>query len=226
MGDVRTVAPQAGGGEAAPPTEGRAGRRWRGWRRGALVVALAGVAGVAAAIVWGTNLEPLRAGSGGYDVRGTAELVRVSAPLQRDWYVATFVDGDRVTLRFPLFNEGPLPVRILEVFPQDRVLGCGWKPDEVTMSPSLAEAYRPFEPTTLGRQENLDLAISGVLECDGHTDPIGGLSSYDRVPVRWRTAGVFERTSDIDPGYLFAWSDEPEEFLEDLVQPVPREAAP
>lgn len=75
----------------------------------------------------------------------------------------------------------------------------------------------------MGRHEHLDLAISGVLDCDGRADLNAGISSYDTVSIRWRAAGILERTSDIDPGYLFGWSDAPERVLQDLATTVPRQ---
>jgi hypothetical protein len=169
---------------------------------------------------WPATTDPLDVGSGGYGVLSpVAPLASVDDPFGETSYVATYVEGERVTLRFPMTNVGRVPVRITGVFPAEDRLLCGWTPDRIETSASTAEYYVPFEPFWLAPDEVVDVSVSGLFGCEGRTGAQQGLVSYDSVPVQWSLAGVVPRTGRVATGYRFGWTEDPETYLTDLVRP-------
>lgn len=196
--------------QASAPSPPR--RRWAIW------AALVAGAVLVPVVWWASTTDPLMQGSGGYGVvSDVAPVASVRVPLGEEVYVATYVEGERVTLLFPLTNTGRVPVRVTEVFPVEDGLLCGWSPDRVETSVSFTGDYRPFQPFWLSPDEIVDLSVSGVFDCDGQQGTQQGLSSYDGVPVRWSLGGVLPRTSRVSTGYEFGWTEDPDAFLTDLV---------
>ena len=150
-------------------------------------------------------------------VSDAAPVASVRVPLGEEVYVATYVEGERVTLLFPLTNTGRVPVRVTEIFPVEDGLLCGWSPDRVETSVSTADDYRPFRPFWLSPDEIVDLSVSGVFDCDGRPGLQQALSSYGGVPVHWSLGGVLPRISRVSTGYGFGWTGNPDAFLTDLV---------
>jgi len=187
-------------------------RRWQ------VLAALVAGAVVVTALWWATAVDPLEPGSGGYGVvSDVAPVASLRLPSGETAYVATYVAGERVALQFPLTNTGRVPVRVTEVFPVADQVICGWVVDRVETSVSLAGNYRPFEPFWLSPDEIVDLSVSGRFDCDGREGLQQGLASYDGVPVRWSVGGVVPRTTRVSMGYSFGWTENPEQFLTDLV---------
>lgn len=152
-------------------------------------------------------------------VSDVAPVASVRVPLGEEVYVATYVEGERVTLLFPLTNTGRVPVRVTGIFPVEDALLCGWSPDRVKSSVSTANHYRPFHPFWLSPDEIVDLSVSGVFACDGQQGTQQGLASYGGVPVHWSLGGVLPRISRVSTGYGFGWTGNPDAFLTDTVNP-------
>lgn len=192
----------------APPR-----RRWPA--RAALVAATA----LVPVLWWAGATDPLAPGSGGYGVASdVAPVASVRMPFDETAYVATYVEGERVTLLFPLTNTGRVPVRVTEIFPAEDRLLCGWSPDRVETSASTADDYRPFQPFWLSPDEIVDVSVSGRFGCEGRQGTQQGLSSYGGVPVQWSLGGVVPRTSRVSTSYDFGWTEDPDAFLTDLVE--------
>jgi hypothetical protein len=204
----------------AAPTAGSAEQPSRSRWLIPLVVVAAVLAVMA--LMWAVGVEPLHAGSGGYDVRGeNIELLSVHGIASNDLFIAPYTEGERVTLRFPLVNDSRVPVRLVEIVPLEHVVTCGWQPVEVLVSPSILEDFAPFQPTTLWPGEILDFSITGTFSCEPVPARIEGLTFYDSVPIRYRVAGLIPRMSRVDPGYTFGWStNPPETFTAELVDVV------
>ncbi len=197
----------------APPQAPAAPRR----RRGLLAAAVAaGVVAVAAVggVWWAGTTDPLARGSGTLGVLSeVAPVAAVNAPFASTAFIATYVEGERLALRFPITSTSRLPVRITEVFPRKDRISCGWVPDRVETSTGYAEDFRPFEPFWLSQGETVDLLVSGVFGCGGRQGAQTGLTSYDAVPVRWSAGGVVSRTTRVPTGYDFGWTANPEPYL-------------
>ena len=199
--------------EPAPEPAVARRRRWP-----LRAAALAGIV-LVAVLWWAATTDPLEPGSGSYGVLSpVAPVASVDAPFAETSYVATYVEGERVTLRFPMTNLGRVPVRVTGVFPAEDRLICGWTPDRIETSASTAGYYLPFEPFWLAPDEVVDLSVSGLFGCEGRTGAQQGLSSYGGVPVQWSLAGVVPRTSRLSTGYQFSWTEDPEPYLTDVVR--------
>lgn len=217
MSGTATTAPEDAtvGPEAENQAEARGRRRWL---LAAVLLLL-----VVILIAFASNTEPLTPGSGSYGVFGhDGAVTAIRPPASESAYIAPYVEGQRVTVLFPVTNEGPLPLRLLEVFPPERAVSCGWKPDTVGMRRTGAERWRPFEETTLARGETVELAVRGVFLCENPPARMDALTSYGSVPVRYAVGGLVSRTSDIDPGFSFHWTTaDVELFTQDLVSDLP-----
>lgn len=190
-------------------------------RRVARVVAvLAAIALLVGGLVWAVNVEPLRAGSGTYGVWGQdIELTAVSPGIRagggpsffdgdRDYRIAAWTPGARITLRFPVTNTSWVPIRLVEVFP-DGLAGCGWQPDAAYAADPMDADMAPFEPVTLWPGRHLDIAVTGTMHCDFPWVPRDGLTGFGGVDVRYRVAGIVPRDSWVDNGYTLFWTESP-----------------
>lgn len=201
-----------------PTTQGEAGPRRR-WAITAVLLVLMLVVFSALA----SNTEPLTRGSGGYGVLGHDDAItHISVTGAESVYITPYIEGHRVTILFPVTNDGRIPVRLREVFPPDRAAPCGWQPQKVAMRRSGPEGWRAFEETTLWRGDTVELAVTGAFACEYPPAVMEALMSYGPVPVRYSLAGLASRTSDIHPGFSFHWTTaDIDLFTEDLVTVQP-----
>lgn len=181
-----------------------------------VIVALLGSLGVG--LVWAATIEPLSPGGGVHGAWGDqVELTIVPADrtafpdgrAEYVHYVATYVADERITLRFAVTNTSPVPIRIVEVFPdhEDR---CGWVPDDVYVAAAPGADLVRFTPTTLWPSGNLEVAVTGLLRCTiGPVPSRESMSGYDTVPIGYRGGGIVPRTSRLDPGFRFVWTPTP-----------------
>jgi hypothetical protein len=184
-------------------------RRWP-WVVVAVVVAF-----VAAAGIWLAAYQPLGHGTGGYAVRaGGTESAQVTPPGQDTTHIVVYRTGATAELYFPLWNFGPLPVRVDEIGPVRQGLTCGFQQTAAEIAPGLAgdldAERRPFAPFRLAPGEFVQVFISG-----GYTEPCwqgegpGGYSLTQSAPVRFSVLGALPRSADVPFGYVFATSYDP-----------------
>lgn len=195
----------------------------RGWIIIAVVAAMMVISVGAAVLAFG--VEPLQAGSGTYAVQAEElELVHVRGPDHfRGLYIAPYVDGEKVSMRFPLHNASRVSVRIEEVFPSERVTPCGWHPVEVEVSQPYRDQFEPLGDHTLGPDEYLDVRVVGEFACPERSEAvIEALALHETIPVDYRVAGIVPRTAEIDVGYRLGWTTaDVDEFTDDLVTRIP-----
>lgn len=224
MSDPPAAEPRGTDTAATPAPRGRRRLLPRRPRHVVVTAAAVVVLASAAALVVAARLEPLDTGSGAYSVHGEdLELLRVGTPADgHDVYIAPFVEGERVTLRFPLHNTSSVPVRLLEIFPPARATPCGWHPIEVAVSPPDRQRFEPFAPGRLGAGDSLDVRLTGEFRCPHGQARIEALTYHETVPITYRLAGIVGGTAEVDPGYRFGWTTlEPETFTDDLVHVIP-----
>lgn len=193
------------------------GRRWRGrWIALALLLAL-----TATWLAVALSAQPLR--SGGYAAFRNYDrpVTRISPPSGDTFYLAEWVPGERYTIGFGLLKEGWLPVRVTEVWPVDHPM-CAWQPQTWSLRHiySLDAPARDFAPFPLDRNMPVVVELAGALHDLGGCRYAGGMGVHDDVVVRARVLGL-PRTFRVALPYEFGYSEEPELFLDDLLEEVP-----
>lgn len=155
------------------------------------------------------------------------DIVRVTGP-DTEMYVVPADTAGETTLMFELRNEGRLPVRLVDVWPDPPPSSCFWAPRVRELREDPATMYtrdgvaRPAAGATITAGASATVWITGA-----HPNPSrcthGGTSIQDTVEV---VVAIAARASTVRAplGYAFAYTDQPERSTDHYgVEVVPRD---
>lgn len=220
MSTTGTIRPQVEDGE---DTSRPRRRRW-------LVPTVVMVATVAL-VVWWRLTTPRLDGGGLASVSSEDHEVVMGTGLDETVFVVP-ADGGESLLAFGLYNHGPLPVELVDVWPGMDDPMCHWQPTgrELRDDPRTMYTWdgpsRPVAGAVLPPDGQAVLWIAGA-----HPDPDGcqhdGINLFEDVEVVARIGG---RTSSVRVplGYTFGYTDDPRQledsFGVEVLGPVDRDA--
>lgn len=203
--DVRTSGTER---RMPPDLRGR-----RGLAIGVLAVA------VAAGAWWWLSTPSLSSGGVASVTSPDHDVHVVTGPGHTTQYVVPADTPGETTLVFELGNEGRLPLRLVDVWPDDEDPSCWWTPrlrelrDDPRTMYSRDEPSRPAVGATIPPGGFATVWLTGAQHDSTMPCYHGGMAVHDTVDVVVAIAG---RTSTVAVplGYSFAYADDPEKITE------------
>lgn len=204
---ARTLVHQQSGGTDV-------GRRVRRWSLAALVLATVVLAGT-----WAWASTPQLATGSAWGVSSDDHpVLEVTSYTGPDLFVVPADSEGTSTVLLTLRNQGPVALTLLDVWPEDAELGCGWGPverrvrtDPQTMFTADAPAV-PVRGAVVEPGDEVAVWLDGAMNDSSCANE--ALSSLPVVPVDVRILGRTSRVEVALDQFQLGWTDDLDGYAE------------